>query len=171
MWIPQTSPLLNLDDMFFSLCALSGDLCLLAKIWWPMWCCHGQCLVLDCIWLTPVKIQVSARTTSTAPAAWVLTCERKCVGELGLTLLSQPMTCPGAAVQQLPFLPWDHLSERILVCGWQCQKDRLVVMWRFTGGQRLRLWRVTSAVLCGHLPTWHWVKPETMSIQNSNQQQ
>ena len=71
MGIPQTSSLLSLDDVFFSLHVLSGDLCLLAKIWWLMWCWCGQCLVWDYIWLTPVKIQVDARTTSTGPAAWL----------------------------------------------------------------------------------------------------
>lgn len=76
--------LLSLDDMFCSLHALSGDICLLAKIWLLMWCWRGRCLVLDYIWLIPVKIQVSARTMSTGPKHdRVLTRERKCVRKAG----------------------------------------------------------------------------------------
>lgn len=71
MWIAQTSSLLSLDDMFFSLHALSGDLCLLAKTWLLTWCWRGRCLALDYMWLAPVKIQVGARIMSTGPAAWL----------------------------------------------------------------------------------------------------
>lgn len=73
------------------------------------------------------KYKSDAGTMLTRPAAQLSESspvKRNASGKLRLTLLSHsgthgaPKLHPGAAVQLLPFLPWHHLPERILIHGW-----------------------------------------------------
>lgn len=124
----------------------------------------------DYIWFTAVKIQVDAGTMSTGLAAWLRPhlWQGNVSGKLGLTLLSHSVTRSAlkfSLVHEITFQRgfW-YVGGNDRKIGWSWCKGSLKA-------RDLRLWRITPAVLRGHLPAWQRVKPKTTCIQKSNQQQ
>lgn len=184
MWIPQTSSLSSLDEMFLTLHALSGAFCLLAKKWLLMKCWWG--------WVVGFglhrtyhqsKYKSDAGTMLTWPAAQLsesspVTCEKKCIRKAEADT-AEPLRDPRCT--QTP--SW-YCSTAVAVSSMTSPSREDLDIWVITSERLARPdirvhWRLKTGIVknqpCSSTgstcPTWHQVKLKTLGIQQSDQQQ